>query len=242
MAPETSTTTFGFVGLGNMGSNMAQNLARYAQTNSLPRVRIWNRTRSKIEHLAQESHCEIVPTLQEVANQCNIIHTCLANDDVAFSVYRQFFTSSNIAGTTFADHSTLFPTTSSALQTEARSHGAHFLSCPVFGPPAAAKSAGLLVVCSGDGKAKNLVKGYLVPAIGKSVLDCGTDSAKGALMKILGNNCILGTIELLSEAFTLAEKTGFDAAIFYDFIRKRPARFHNSLSPRRLLTPDLILF
>lgn len=38
-------------------------------------------------------------------------------------------------------------------------------------------------------------------------------------MKILGNNCILGTIELLSESFTLAEKTGFDAGIFYDFIR-----------------------
>ena len=37
-------------------------------------------------------------------------------------------------------------------------------------------------------------------------------------MKILGNNCILGTIELLSESFTLVEKTGFDAGMYYEFI------------------------
>ena len=147
------------------------------------------------------------------------MHTCLANDEVAFSVYRQFFHAANVQGTIFVDHSTLFPTTSTALQAEASSKGAHFLSCPVFGPPAAAKSAGLLVVVSGDPSARETVKPYLVPTIGKAILDCGDDSSKGALMKILGNNCILGTIELLSESFTLAEKTGFDAGIFYDFIR-----------------------
>lgn len=219
MAPDSRSKTFGFVGLGNMGSQMAFNLATYAQQNALPRVRIWNRTRSKIEYLAQEAHCEIVSSLEEVADQCDIVHTCLANDEVAFSVYRQFFQAANVRGTIFVDHSTLFPTTSTALQSEASSKGAHFLSCPVFGPPAAAKSAGLLVVVSGDSSARETVKPYLVPTIGKAVLDCGDDSSKGALMKILGNNCILGTIELLSESFTLAEKTGFDAGIFYDFIR-----------------------
>ena len=202
-----------------MGSQMAFNLATFAQQNSLPRVRIWNRTRSKIEYLAQEAHCEVVSSLEDVVNHCDIIHTCLANDEVAFSVYRQFFQATNVGGTIFVDHSTLFPTTSKALQLEASSKGAHFLSCPVFGPPAAAKSAGLLVVVSGDSAAKETVKPYLVPTIGKAILDCGDDSSKGALMKILGNNCILGTIELLSESFTLAEKTGFDAGIFYDFIR-----------------------
>ncbi|KAF6219068.1 hypothetical protein HO133_005612 [Letharia lupina] len=220
MAPDSRSKTFGFVGLGNMGSQMAFNLATYAQQNALPRVRIWNRTRSKIEYLAQEAHCEIVSSLEEVADQCDIVHTCLANDEVAFSVYRQFFQAANVRGTIFVDHSTLFPTASTALQSEASSKGAHFLSCPVFGPPAAAKSAGLLVVVSGDSSARETVKPYLVPTIGKAVLDCGDDSSKGALMKILGNNCILGTIELLSESFTLAEKTGFDAGIFYDFIQQ----------------------
>lgn len=222
MAPDSRSKTFGFVGLGNMGSQMAFNLATYAQHNALPRVKIWNRTRSKIEYLAQEAHCDIVSSLEEIADQCDIVHTCLANDEVAFSVYHQFFQVANVRDTIFVDHSTLFPTTSTTLQAEASSKGAHFLSCPVFGPPAAAKSAGLLVVVSGDSSARETVKPYLVPTVGKAILDCGDDSSKGALMKILGNNCILGTIELLSESFTLAEKTGFDAGIFYDFIRTFP--------------------
>jgi len=212
--------TFGFVGLGNMGSNMACNLARYAEKNQFPKVRVWNRTRSKVEQLGNEEHMTIASSLEEIAKECNIIHTCLANDEVALSVYRSFFTTGGAATNIFLDHSTLYPTTSSTLQAEARAAGCHFLSCPVFGPPAAAKSAGLLIVVSGDATAREVVKPILVPAIGKGVLDAGDDSSKGALLKILGNNCILGTIELLSESFTLAEKTGFDADLFYEFIQQ----------------------
>ena len=221
MAPPTASEVFGFVGLGNMGSQMATNLARYAQENGLPRVILWNRTRSKIEYLARDSHCEIVSSLEEIVQRCTIVHTCLANDDVAFSVYRQFFSAATQGRSTIlVDHSTLFPTTSQALQLEAMDKGMRFLSCPVFGPPAAAKSAGLLVVLSGEESAKQTARTYIVPTIGKATLDCGPEASKGALMKILGNNCILGTIELLSESFTLAEKTGFDAGVFHDFIRE----------------------
>lgn len=218
MAPDSQATVFSFVGLGNMGSQMAANLAGYAQHNGLQRVLIWNRTRSKIEYLQSESHCEIVSSPDELAQRCDIIHACLANDEVAFSIYRQLFCAPDTRCATFIDHSTLFPTTSSALQAEAKTRQMDFLSCPVFGPPTAAKSAGLLVVISGDESAREMVKSYIVPTLGKAILDCGPDASKGAMMKILGNNCILGTIESLSENFTLAEKTGFDAGIFYDFI------------------------
>lgn len=220
MAPDVQSKVFGFVGLGNMGSQMAANLAEYGKQNGLQRVLIWNRTRSKIEYLQNESYCEIVSDLEDLAQRCDIIHTCLANDEVAFSVYRQLFAGARKHSAIFVDHSTLFPTTSSALQEEARSKQLSFLSCPVFGPPTAAKSAGLLVVLSGDEAAQETVKSYVVPTIGKGILNCGPDASKGALMKILGNNCILGTIELLSESFALAEKTGFDAGVFYEFIRK----------------------
>lgn len=38
-------------------------------------------------------------------------------------------------------------------------------------------------------------------------------------MKLLGNTCILGTIELLGEAYALADSVDFDPAVFQDFIR-----------------------
>jgi 3-hydroxyisobutyrate dehydrogenase-like beta-hydroxyacid dehydrogenase len=142
---------------------------------------------------------------------------CLANDEVAISVVRRLI-SSGKQDLILVDHSTLFPTTSKMLQEESGHLGVSFCSCPVFGPPAAAKSAQLLVTLSGRGPARNTLKGYIVPTVGKTVIDCGDDTSKGALLKILGNSCILGTIELLSESFTLAEKTGFDVGLFYEFI------------------------
>jgi 3-hydroxyisobutyrate dehydrogenase-like beta-hydroxyacid dehydrogenase len=209
--------TFGFVGLGNMGVNMAFNLSTYAEEQGLPKVNLWNRTPSKAQTLA-EGHCQVAGSLDELASSCDIVHGCLANDDVALLIYTQLFAAEKKGGI-YVDHSTLFPATSETLYEEARRHGVHFMSCPVFGPPAAAKSAGLLIALSGDESAREVVKKYIVPSIGKAVIDCGEKTSKGALLKILGNNCILGTIELLSESFTLAEKTGFDANLFYDFIR-----------------------
>jgi 3-hydroxyisobutyrate dehydrogenase-like beta-hydroxyacid dehydrogenase len=232
--------TFGFIGLGNMGSMMAHNLAVYAQSKGLPKVQIWNRTPSKIESLAVNSYCEPAGSIAELAQKCDIIHTCLANDEVAFSICREVFQARK-EGLILADHSTLFPTTSATLNEEARRAGVSFMSCPVFGPPAAAKSAGLLIVLSGNEHAREKVKSYIVPTLGKAVIDCGEDTSKGALLKILGNNCILGTIELLSESFTLAEKTGFDTNIFYDFIRKCVppcSRRQTLIRPSRAMVPS----
>lgn len=212
---------FGFIGLGNMGSQMAHNLGTYAQSKGMSRVAVWNRTREKISHMSKESYVEIADSIEALAESCDIIHMCLANDEVALSVVRQILATGK-QQLILVDHSTLFPTTSITLKNEANSKGACFCSCPVFGPPAAAKSAGLLVTLSGPDHARAALKEYIVPTIGKAIIDCGEDTSKGALLKILGNNCILGTIELLSESFTLAEKTGFDTNLFYDFIRKFP--------------------
>lgn len=215
----TTKHTFGFVGLGNMGIHMSHNLASYAEKQGFPKIQVWNRTRSKIEHMSRETYCEITDSIEQLVEKCDIIHGCLGNDEAALSIYRQVFKVKK-EKLIVLDHSTLFPTTSTTLQEEASNGGITFLSCPIFGPPEAAKTAGLLIVVSGNAEARAVVKEYMVPAIGKSVIDCGEDTAKGALLKVLGNNCILGTIELLSESFALAEKTGFDTHIFYDFIRK----------------------
>ena len=211
--------SFGFVGLGNMGSMISQNLAIYAQSQGFPRVQLWNRTRDKAEQHAQQGFFDVAGSLEDLAKSCDVIHACLANDEVALSIYRQILKAAK-PGLILVDHSTLFPTTSSALYADADAQGSSFLSCPLFGPPAAARSAGLLVVLSGKAEARETAKRYVVPSIGKAIIDCGDDTSKGALLKILGNSCILGTIELMSESFTLAEKTGFDAGLFYEFIRK----------------------
>ncbi|KAJ9295852.1 hypothetical protein DTO271G3_5875 [Paecilomyces variotii] len=204
-----------------MGIHLAYNLSVYAQSEQCPKVKVWNRTQGKSQNLEQ-GHCEAAGSIGEMGQTCTIVHGCLGNDDAALSVYRQLF-SCRHPGAIYVDHSTLFPATAEKLQEEAREHDVYFVSCPVFGPPAAAQSRGLLTAAAGDPRSREVIKAYLVPSLGKSVIDCGDNASKGALLKILGNSCILGTIELLSESFTLAEKTGFDANAFYDFIPMVPS-------------------
>ncbi|KAI1464597.1 NAD(P)-binding protein [Daldinia caldariorum] len=187
--------SFGFVGLGNMGSVMSLNLAGYAQKQGFPKVKLWNRSRGKANELAKQGFIEVADTLESIATDCTIIHTCLANDEVALSVYRRILTAAK-PGLILVDHSTLYPTTSSTLHAEAEATGSSFLSYPILA----------------------VLKEYIVPTIGRAIIDCGEDTRKEALLKILGNSCILGTIELMSENFTLAEKAGFDARLFYEFI------------------------
>jgi len=120
----------------------------------------------------------------------------------------------------FVDQSSLNPKTARKLQADAAKAGCIYLCCPVFGPPAVAKTAQLLLVMSGAEQGKERVKSLLVPTVGKSIIDVGEDCGKGASLKLLGNTCILGTIELLGEAYALADSIDFDASVFQDFIQQ----------------------
>ena len=107
-SPETSHVPFsrpttpglhgykiGWVGLGAMGYLMARNLANYRSQHyhgGAP-VRVWNRTFSKSEQLVNEAGANKViaaQSLAEIAIECDVIFTNLANDQVVKDVYLQF--------------------------------------------------------------------------------------------------------------------------------------------------------
>lgn len=58
-----------------------------------------------------------------------------------------------------------------------------FLSCPVFGIPRAAESAELILAISGDYYARKHVAHALVPAIGKKVMDLGSNVERAMSFK-----------------------------------------------------------
>jgi len=73
---------------------------------------------------------------------------------------------------------------------------------------------------SGDYRSKKEVAYHLVPAIGRKVLDLGENIEKAPIFKLIGNSMILGILELLAEAYTLAEKSGIDADIFHSLLQE----------------------
>ena len=105
--PQTPHSGFqiGFIGLGAMGFFMARNLAknRPQSVTPLPPALIWNRTKSRAEDLVKEvgdDKAQIAKNPEEVAQECDIIFTNLANDDVVKEIYLRFAQALKVGTTT----------------------------------------------------------------------------------------------------------------------------------------------
>jgi len=98
--------------------------------------------------------------------------------------------------------------------------GFHLITCPVFGTPAVADKAQLLIVMSGDYRSKKEAAYLLVPAVGRKVIDLGGNLEKAPTFKLIGNSMILGTLEIMAEAYTLADKSGIGCENVHNLVQE----------------------
>jgi 3-hydroxyisobutyrate dehydrogenase-like beta-hydroxyacid dehydrogenase len=103
LRPDTpnSNLQIGFVGLGSMGYLMARNLASHIASASpqLPPLIVYNRTSSKSQKLVEELGQEKVRVSEspgQLATECDVIITNLANDEVVKSIYAEFARAINV--------------------------------------------------------------------------------------------------------------------------------------------------
>ncbi|CAO1626497.1 unnamed protein product [Sympodiomycopsis kandeliae] len=220
----------GWVGLGAMGYNMAKNLAENLskQHGNLPSLIVYNRTTSKAENLLKEvgdDKIQIVKDLKQVGKMCDVVFTSLSNDEAAREVYDQLLQGQEESGANdqkrlvYVDTSTLYPETTGLLERQVSSKPHRtFISAPAFGPPPMAEAGTLVFAIAGSHTAKKFISQFIVPGVGRKILDFGSNPERAASFKLIGNSFILGQIEILAETMTLAEKSGVGADRFYEFI------------------------
>ncbi|KAF8324060.1 NAD(P)-binding protein [Clavulina sp. PMI_390] len=217
------TPQLGFIGLGTMGYYMARNLAN----SSDHPLMVYNRSTSKAEKMAKDMPNKVLVahSIAELVEKCDVVFSSLANDDVVKAIYAEIVKNLEafppLRTKIFVEASTNYPTTTGELDEmiSKASPMAHFVACPVFGAPAAADKRQLLIVLAGELKIKKEVAYLVVPALGSRIVDMGGNVEKAAKLKIIGNSMILGQIELLAEAMTLADKSEVGAANLYDVIK-----------------------
>ncbi|KAI0308361.1 hypothetical protein B0F90DRAFT_1682171 [Multifurca ochricompacta] len=222
----------GWIGLGAMGYLMARNLANHRATHleHQPPLLVWNRSKEKSEKLVQElgeSKVVVAQTVSDVATKCDIIITSLSSDEVIKSVYKDIATTLKAQPPAkhriFVETSTVTHFLRLLGELDAILSSiihCHLVTAPVFGPPALAESAGLIIALSGDYRSKKEVAYALVPAIGRRVLDLGGNVEKAPTFKLIGNSLVLGSLELIAEAYTIAEKSGIGQDIVYEYIKE----------------------
>jgi len=198
-------TKIGFIGLGNMGINMAKNLIGAGY-----HLQVYNRTISKADELEQASitRCK---SPAEAADGVRLIITMLADDEVV----KETVLGKDGILTTLPKNG--LHISMSTISTEAAKHlaehhadaGSLYLAAPVFGRPEAAAAKKLWICISGSQQAKEIAKPIL-ENLGQGIFDFGEHVAGANVVKIAGNFMIMSSMEIMAEAYTLAEKNGLD--------------------------------
>lgn len=203
----------GFIGLGNMGSAIASNLAKAGHS-----LTVYNRTRSRAE-LLQPLVKRIAGTPGEAVSAAEVFITMLADDHAVEEVV---FAPGNAlqslpAGAVHISMSTISVGLSRRLADAHRVKGQHYIAAPVFGRPDAAAAAQLFVVAAGPADQVERCR-PLFDAIGQKTFLAGDDAPKANVVKLAGNFLTSTVIESLAEAFALVRKYGIDANAFLEIL------------------------
>ena len=192
----------GFIGLGNMGAPMAENLAKAG----LKVVGF-----DTIGVTAKD--VEMAKSAAKAAKQAEIVITMLPNGDILRSVANEIIPEM-AKGTVFLDCSTVDVQTARDVADMASAEGILPLDAPVSGGVGGASSGTLTFMVGGSSvgfkKSRSVFE-----IMGQKAVHCGP-SGNGQAAKIC-NNMILGaTMIATCEAFALADKLGLERQAMFD--------------------------
>jgi 3-hydroxyisobutyrate dehydrogenase len=197
----------GFIGLGNMGSPMAANLAK-----SGDHV-VGFDVVAAARQVSAQSGIEIAPNPKAAVEAADIVITMLPAGEHVRAVWTEILPAAK-RGALFIDCSTIDVTNARAAHGLAANRGIASLDAPVSGGVAGAKAATLTFMVGGTADAFSRGKPIL-ERMGKRVVHCG-DAGNGQAAKIC-NNMILGASMIaVSEAFVLGEKLGLSHQALFD--------------------------
>jgi 3-hydroxyisobutyrate dehydrogenase len=206
--------TIAFIGLGNMGLPMAQNLIKAGHG-----VRGFDVNRAAADKLAAAGGTAS-GTIAEACQGAEVVITMLPAGEQVREVYlgADGVLGAVGQGTLLIDSSTIDVATARAVASAARERGLAMIDAPVSGGVAGAQAATLTFMVGGPDEAFARAK-PLLEAMGKTIVHAGA-AGNGQAAKICNNMILVASMIVVSEAFLLAEKLGLDAQKLFDISSK----------------------
>jgi 3-hydroxyisobutyrate dehydrogenase-like beta-hydroxyacid dehydrogenase len=207
----------GFVGLGQMGTAMAANLAAAGR-----RVIAYVR---RPEQQGKLTALGLKPTTSiAVLFDCEIVISMLPDDAAVREIVfgREAVGLDGLAqglrpGAVHLSMSTISTAAASELASEHAVNGQGYVAAPVFGNPDAAKARQLYIVAAGAAADVERCR-PLFDSLGQQTFVVGDDPAQANLIKLFGNMMTATTLEMLGEIVAVFRKRGLDPAPFLDIL------------------------
>ena len=197
-----SKNGIGFIGLGQMGLGMANNLARLDN-----QLYAYDRAVEIINKVEGENTI-IAKSVANIVKHCDLIFLCLPS---AKEVKEVIFSSGGIADSapsnlSIIDTSTIDRTEAIAIHDQLANRGIAYADCPISGLPFRAKEGTLTIMFGGSRKLFEGTRREL-EIMGEFIVYCG-ESGSGQLMKAVNNIIYDINIVALCEVLPLAVAGG----------------------------------
>jgi 3-hydroxyisobutyrate dehydrogenase len=201
-----------FIGLGNMGSGMAANLAKGGHD-----VRAYDLSEAALAR-AEQSGCLRAGSAAEAVADAEAVVTMLPAGKHVRQVYQESIAGKAPTSAILMDCSTIDVTSARDVGEGLVRLGHAFVDAPVSGGIAAAEAGMLTFMVGGTQEAFARAEPFL-SLMGKAVIHAGGPGS-GQAAKIC-NNMLLGASMIATcETFVLARKLGLDAQTFFEIASK----------------------
>ena len=204
----------GFIGLGNMGSRIAQRLLDHGY-----QVSVFDRNRAAAEAVAAHGG-GIAENILELARTSDVVLSCLTNDEAVESVYTgpQGVFAEARPGTAVLEMSTISPETSRELHKLGAESGVEVLDVAISGSTPAAEAGNLTLLVGGSRELFQAAQ-PIFQAVAKQYFLLGGPGS-GTAMKLVVNTLLGIGMQAIAEAVVLGEKSGLDRGRLLEVLAK----------------------
>lgn len=207
----------GFVGLGNMGTMMAANLAA-AGRRVIAYVRRPDRM-GRLEALGLSPTTDLGDLLD-----CKLVISMLPDDEAVREIVfgrgeigLDGLAAGLMPGAIHLSMSTISTEAASLFASAHARNGQGYVAAPVFGNPDAARTRQLFIVAAGATADVERCQPIL-QSLGQRTFVIGADPQDANLVKLLGNMMSATALEMLGEVVAVVRKRGLDPQSFIDIM------------------------
>ena len=203
----------GFIGLGNMGMPMAQNLI----SNGM-KVKGFDVSEEVLKQ-ASKNQIEVCSDTLQASKEIDVLITMLPNGEAVSSVFNSENLLENIdPSILIIECSTISPKTSKELSLKASSLNLEMIDAPVSGGVKGAEEAGLTFMVGGS--VENVEKAKpILSKMGKNIFHAG-DSGSGQVAKLCNNMLLAIHMSGTAEALSMGVKSGLDPSVLSEIMSK----------------------
>jgi len=204
----------GFIGLGNLGLPIAENILRKRS-----QLFVYNRTASKAQPIVDKG-AVMCRNIKELSEKCDVVFSVVSDDAALNEVTlgKDGIAENLRQDGVHVSMSTILPATATRLTESHKRCNTHYVAAPVMGRPEAARAEKLNFLVAGKPTVIEMIKPLLKEAGGVGVWEFGNDAAAANVAKLCTNFLIVSAIEAMAEGIHLARKSGVDASAWMNMV------------------------